>query len=148
MTKSREAKQLFEKNFNCAQSTLFTLGKDYFKDEKNALKLATGFGGGIAFRGEMCGAVSGVIMAIGLHFGQGNDSDSESKERCEKICKEFLEIFEKQHGSVRCKNLINNDLSTSEGRQAARQSGVFNTVCPSFVENSVEIFESLLQKYS
>src|SRR5210317_890420 len=100
MKKSEDSKRLFEKGFNCAQSVLFPYGKEFFKKEDYALKIATGFGAGISYRGEMCGAVSGALMVIGLHYGSSDLNSDQPKERTVKISKEFIEEFESINGSV------------------------------------------------
>ena len=90
MKKSEESKKLFKKGYNCAQSILYTYGKEYFKENANAIKLATGFGAGISYQGELCGAVSGALMVIGLHYGFADLNDNLSKELTVKISNEFI----------------------------------------------------------
>ena len=60
-----EATKLHESGFNCAQSVLCACGKYTGLDDKTALALSAGFGGG-ARCGEICGALSGAIMVLGL----------------------------------------------------------------------------------
>lgn len=144
---SNEAKELFEKGFNCAQSVLFTYGKESFKENGDALRLASGFGAGIAHRGEMCGAVSGGLMVIGLRYGYSELTMDISREMTFKVTKEFIELFEKYHGSVLCNQLIGSEINTSEGLEKAREANTFSSLCPLLVESASEIIESLLQKY-
>ena len=147
MNKSKEAKALFGKGLNCAQSILFTYGKEYFKENSSAFKLASGFGAGISYRGEMCGAVSGALMIIGLNYGCTDLTVDASKESLYKISKEFIEIFNKQNGSVLCNKLIDCEINTPEGLQYARQKDLFNNICPKLVENASEVLEFIFQKY-
>jgi len=147
MSKSKDAKETFEKGFNCAQSVLFTYGKEYFKENDLALKLASGFGAGISYRGEMCGAVSAALMIIGLHYGYSDLTMDLSKEMTFKITKEFIEAFEEQNGSVICNRLVKSEINTPEGLEYARQNGLFKKICPVLVESASVILESLIQKY-
>ena len=56
----------FEEGFSCSQAVLSAFS-DLFDLELNlALKISQPFGGGIAHRGDICGAVSGAFMSIGL----------------------------------------------------------------------------------
>ncbi len=148
MNKSKEATKIFDRGFNCAQSVLYTYGKEFFKEDSLALKLASGFGAGISYRGEMCGAVSGALMAIGLHCGYSDVSEADAKELSNKIIKEFLKEFEKQNKSVYCKQLLKTDISKAEGLEYARENGLFETICPKLIESSSNLLESLLEKYS
>ncbi len=148
MTKPQAAMAVFSDGANCAQSVLFTYGKAFFKDEPMALKLASGFGGGISSRGELCGAVSASLMVLGLHFGYDNIAKTGSKEKTLKITKEFLAEFEKQNNSLYCSKLLDVDMSTDEGRQQAREKGLFKDVCPKLIESAGELLDIIIEKYS
>jgi len=62
--KTEAATSKFLEGFNCAQSVLFSFCDDLQLDKNSALKLSCGFGGGMGRKEEVCGAVSGGIMAI------------------------------------------------------------------------------------
>ena len=68
MTKAEKAVDLYGKNFNCSQAVLTAFAEDFGLSEKLTLSLGTSFGGG-ARNGQMCGAVSGALMVLGLKFG-------------------------------------------------------------------------------
>jgi C_GCAxxG_C_C family probable redox protein len=146
MNPSEEAKSLFEEGYNCAQSMLYKHGKDYFAENKLALKLASGFGAGVSYRGEMCGAVSGALMVLGLRYGYSELSADTSAEMIFRITNEFMDTFEKRNGSIICKQLLQTDISTTEGLEYARQNGIFKKTCPNLVESASEILESLFEK--
>ena len=57
---------LFCEGYNCAQSTFAALCPLTGLDQKTALRLASGLGGGVARQREVCGAVLGMSMAAGL----------------------------------------------------------------------------------
>ena len=146
MNPSEEAKSLFEEGYNCAQSMLYKHGKDYFAENKLALKLASGFGAGVSYRGEMCGAVSGALMVLGLRYGYSELSADTSAELIFRITNEFMDAFEKRNGSIICKQLLQTDICTPEGLAYARQNGIFKKTCPNLVESASEILESLFEK--
>ena len=60
-----EAERMFAEGFTCSQSVFGAFAEDLGLEKHMALKLANGFGGGIARRQEVCGAVSGAVMLIG-----------------------------------------------------------------------------------
>jgi len=133
----------FDQNFNCAQSVLAAFAAQLGLDESLALRLAAPFGGGVSRHGEMCGAVTGALMVLGL--AQGADTPA-GKENAYLLGQDFLRRFEVRHGTILCRKLINCDISTPEGLQQARERGVFTTLCPLFVHNATEIAWTLLAK--
>lgn len=133
----------FDHGFNCAQSVLAGFAHQLGLDESQLLKLASPFGGGVSRRGEVCGAVTGALMAIGL--AQGSDTPA-GKESTYAMGQDFLKRFEALHGTILCRELIHFDLSTPEGFQQAREQGVFKALCPLFVQDAAEITETFLMK--
>jgi C_GCAxxG_C_C family probable redox protein len=131
---------------NCAQSVLAAFSNGMGTDSAAALKISTAFGGGIVGMGQTCGAVTGALMAIGLRFGMTRGDDKAAKEKTRDIGKELIHHFESAFGSTTCKELLGCDLSTPEGIEEARSSGIFTTKCTSFVGKTVQLLEELIEK--
>jgi C_GCAxxG_C_C family probable redox protein len=131
----------FRQNFNCAQSVFVAFAPHLGMDESQALKLASPFGGGVARRGQVCGAVSGGLLALGL--ARGVDTPAE-KEDVYRLGQEFLQRFESKYGTILCRELLDCDISTPKGLQQAREKGVFTALCPLFVRDAAEIVGSIL----
>ena len=55
-TKAQQALETFRGNFNCAQSVLSAFAEELGLNKDTALKLATPFGAGMAYRQETCGS--------------------------------------------------------------------------------------------
>lgn len=139
----REAVSRFEEGFNCAQAVFATFAARRGMDESQALRLASPFGGGVSRQGEVCGAVSGGLMAIGLALGSDTPA---GKDRTYQISQSFLQNFISRHGTLLCRELIGSDIRTPEGRQQANQSGVFKNLCPLLVGEAAGIVQSMLVK--
>lgn len=137
------AAALLDQGFNCAQSVLAAFVPQLGLDEHQALRLASPFGGGMSRRGEVCGAVSGALMVLGL--AQGSDTPA-GKEISYRLGQDFLQGFEAKHHTVLCRELIDCDISTPEGLQQARSRGVFKALCPVFVRDAAEITQAVLEK--
>jgi C_GCAxxG_C_C family probable redox protein len=133
----------FAEGFNCSQAVFSAYAEGLGLDEKAALKIAAGFGGGMGRMAETCGAVTGALMALGLKYG-GITPDRETKERVYERVREFAARFKASHGSLACRVLLGCDIGTAEGQQIARQQNLFTTVCPQFVESAAGILEELL----
>jgi C_GCAxxG_C_C family probable redox protein len=143
MTKPADkAEQVFREKFNCAQAVFSAFAAQHGLDEKAALRIGAAFGGGISRRGETCGAVTGGLMALGL--GRST-AEPEDKERMYSLGQEFMRRFAEKHGTLRCRELIDCDLSTPEGVQKAHDSGVTTTVCTGLVRDAAEIVEEILE---
>lgn len=102
------AEEKFLSGYNCAQAILYTFAPKYGLDPDMALKLATGLGGGMCRRGEVCGAVSGGIVALGLKFGRGTQQDRSATEQTYDLAGELMSRFEKRCGSYLCRVLLEN----------------------------------------
>lgn len=131
----------FAEGFNCSQAVFSSYAEGI--DEKTALKVASGFGGGMGRMAETCGAVTGAMMVLGLRFG-GAIPDREAKERVYAKIREFAERFKTGNGSLVCRDLLNCDISTPEGYEVAKEKGLLTTICPKFVRDAAEILEEML----
>lgn len=144
MSRVEQAVQAFEREFSCSQSVLSAFADPADLGRAAALRVASGFGGGLARTGETCGAVTGAIMALGLGHCGVPAEDPLAKERAYPPVQEFLARFRAQHGSIVCRELLRCDLGTPAGLQSAREQGLFKSRCPAFVRTAAEILEDLL----
>lgn len=140
--KSDYAVNLFQNGFNCAQSVLSTFSEKYDLDQKDALKLTCGFGGGMR-SGEICGAVSGAVMVIGLKYGQNECDDIAAKQECYNKTVEFTDGFKEKNNSIVCKKILGYDLSIPEDMEKIKQQGLFNKTCVQMITDAVELLEKL-----
>jgi C_GCAxxG_C_C family probable redox protein len=134
----------FEDGFSCSQAVLSTYGVQLGLDRETALKIASPFGGGMGRMGEICGAVTGAFMVIGLKYGAADVEDKEKKEKTYSLVNEFIHQFKSRNGSILCRELLECDISTPEGRETAKEKDLFNVVCPKFVREAAEIIEQIL----
>lgn len=143
MNKPELATQIFSQGFNCAQSTLCVFSEELGLSKESALKLSGGFGSGMR-HGEVCGAVSGAIMVLGLKYGQNLEGDKESKEKTNRLVEEFNQRFKDRNGSIICRDLLGCDISKENGRTYAIDNNLFHIICPKLIRSSVEIIEEIL----
>jgi C_GCAxxG_C_C family probable redox protein len=143
--KSEAAAEKFRSGYNCAQSVLWAFSDEFGMDSDVLLRIACGFGGGIARRQEICGAVSGGIMALGLKYGQGEGKDRPYTENTYVKAQEFIKRFEAIHGTCNCKQLLlDNDLTTPEGKKNIEENNLREKVCKCCVRTAVEIVEDMV----
>lgn len=140
----RRAVGCFEEGFSCSQAILSAYGPQFGLEPETALKVAGAFGGGMGRLGEVCGAVSGAFMVIGLKYGKTRAEDEETKEKAYSLVQEFADRFSSRNGAIRCRELLGCDISTPAGRASAKEKELFTTLCPKLVQDAAEIVEQVL----
>src|SRR5690348_4462792 len=113
---SATATAKFLDGYNCAQAVLVANCDRLQLDKNLALRLATGLGAGMAREGEVCGAVTGGILALSLKYGRGEGDDRSKTDDTYARTQAFLAHFKARHASVICRELIHCDLRTPEGQ--------------------------------
>jgi len=145
-TKSEAAVEKFLAGYNCAQSVLYAFGPELGLDGEIALKVATGLGAGMARRGEVCGAVTGGILALGLKYGRGGRQGRSATEETYQKTQELMARFEERHGSCSCRVLLEGcDLKTAEGQRHFKEQDLLHKTCVGCVQSVVEILTQIVE---
>jgi len=136
----------FSEGYDCAQSVFYSYCDALGFDKNTALKMACGFGAGMGRKGEVCGAVTGGIIVIGAKYGRGERDDRTATELTYKKTREFMDRFEKKHGTFVCSKLLKGcELTTEEGRKHFKENNLSNTTCKPCVQSVVEILDSIME---
>jgi len=89
-------------DLNCAECILYSANDEYkLKIDSKGLKLAAGFGGGMAVE-DVCGAVTGAIMVLGNMFVKERAHESD---RIKTLTKEYIQKFQEKMSTINCKEL-------------------------------------------
>ena len=104
--RASRAVENFMSGYGCAQSVLAAFADLYGLDEVMAKRIAAGFGGGVGRMRMMCGAVSAIVMLVGLDCGQTEGDDRAGKSACYKVVQELLEQSKEQNGSLICAEIL------------------------------------------
>lgn len=102
--------ELFHQGYNCSQSVFAAFSKELGLDFETALKLSSSFGGGMGRLREVCGAVTGMFLAVGLKYGYTDPEDGEAKAEHYRLIQDLARRFEKQNGSIICRELLGLDV--------------------------------------
>ena len=70
---------IFEQGYNCSQAVFMAYSDIYDIEPETAAKLATSFGGGMGRLREVCGAVSGMFLVLGLQYPFIDTKDKAAK---------------------------------------------------------------------
>ena len=99
------ARANFLEGYNCAQAVLLAFAEDAGLEKTTALRLASSFGGGIGGMREVCGAVSGMLMAAGLLYGYEPGDRAGKSEHYARV-RELSERYRAENGSIICRELL------------------------------------------
>ena len=140
----------FMAGYGCCQSVVAAFADLYGLDDILAKKIAAGFGGGIGRMRMMCGAVSGIVMLVGLHCGQTECSDLEGKTACYKVVQELLEQSRQQNGSLICAEILGlkgYEKASCSYIASPRTAEYYKSrPCAAKVESAARIFADFLKK--
>jgi C_GCAxxG_C_C family probable redox protein len=140
----------FMAGYGCCQSVVAAFADLYGLDDTLAKKVAAGFGGGVGRLRMMCGAVSGIVMLVGLDCGQTEGSDREGKSACYKVVQELLARSKQENGSLICAEILG-----IKGYEKAQNSYVASPrtaeyyktrPCAAKVESAARIFADYLKE--
>jgi C_GCAxxG_C_C family probable redox protein len=101
-----QAVENFRNGYNCAQSVAMAYADLYPIDPENIKMLSAPFGGGMGRLREVCGAVTGMFLILGLEYPVTDPHDKAAKAaNYEAVQRTALEFKEKM-GSYICADLL------------------------------------------
>ena len=109
MTRGEKAKALFLEGYNCSQAVVGAFADVIGMDMKTAVKLVSGFGGGMGRLREVCGAVTGMFFVVSILYGYDEPQDSEGKKELYARIQELAARFRSEAGSIICRELLGAD---------------------------------------
>lgn len=131
---SERAVDFFSRSYNCAQSVYAASATGNGLSEAQRLALAAPFGGGVARQGEICGALTGALLALGEASGEAMAADpAAARDALYKQAQQLTEAFRKAHGAIRCGELTGCILGTEEGQRVFRERELHKNLCSSLV---------------
>ena len=145
MNRFERANAFHHKGFNCCQSVVAAFSDLTGLSEQESFNMSSGFGGG-AGTGELCGAISGAIMTLGLLTPVDMEDPIGSKKKTVALGKEFQKRFVERFGALRCHDLLKNKFEPTEANASvAMQMGLTNH-CDIMIVTAVEVVEEILKE--
>lgn len=148
-TRVAHAVELFMQGYGCCQSVVAAFADLYGFTPEQAKRIAAGFGGGVGRLRMMCGAVSGIVILVGMDCGQTEGQDREGKSHCYKVVQELLQQSEEQNGSLICAQLLGLKGPVPPGNYVAspRTAEYYRKrPCAAKVESAARIFANYLAR--
>ncbi len=136
---SDRAVELFMEGKNCSQAVFAAFAPDLGLPEETALAVSIGLGGGVGRMREVCGAVSGSAMLVGLRFPELDKAAAYEKVRM------IIEEFKKTNHSIVCKELLGLSKAEKSSVPEARTAEYYQKrPCVKIVEDAALATEKIL----
>lgn len=90
---------------NCAQSTALALMEEFGLGNMEIIKALTPFPG-IAGTGNVCGGITGSLVAFGLYFGSDDRFDVEAVSNTIAIAQQYIALFKEKIGYICCADIL------------------------------------------
>lgn len=145
MTREEIARNLFTEGYNCAQATFGAYADQLGLDKETAMRLASSFGGGMGKMREVCGAVTGALLAYGMLKGYSDPKDLTAKSEHYRMIQNFMKSFQEENGSYLCRDLLNGCASDHDHRPEARSEAYYRKrPCVDCVGSAVRLLDAML----
>lgn len=133
-----KAVALFATGLNCAQSVYCAFAEELGMDAETAAKVSSGLGGGVGRLREVCGAVTGATLVLGMKYGPDKAAVYEKVQ-------EFAAVFRKEMGSIVCRELLAGTGATSGGAPESRTPEYYRKrPCPEIVRFAADAVANLI----
>ncbi len=140
------ARQLFLDDrhvFGCAETTFVVLKEAFGLPDPADSSAAMALNGGVAYSGDVCGAISGATLAVGLLAGACVRDHLIAKRVARTTMAATVDAFRARFGAVDCRELIGLDIRTEQGHRAFIESGVWREQCMAQIEFAVRRLATL-----
>ncbi len=149
MTDRKEkAKELFKKGYNCSQAVVLSFIDLLDIDENTALKLSSSFGGGMGRLREVCGAVSGMSIVLGLLYGYSDCTSQQEKHEHYQRIQQVANEFKDRNKYIVCRQLLGLEKGENDSPNPTVRTEEFykKRPCVELVQDAVEIVENYIFK--
>ena len=140
MNRLEIAYETHKRGFNCCAAVLLAFQDKLGMSEEQLLAIASGMGGGLR-TGEVCGAVSGAVMALGAAAPHNVETGPAGKEYNTALTQEFQRRYIEKQGAVCCR-----DLKPVEAKYSCTALEGVEGNCNHYILTAVEILEELLKE--
>jgi len=132
---AERARHNYLSGYNCAQSVLEALGHAEGIEVEPLVRMVTGLGGGLARRGEACGALTAGVLWLSM--ARGTTRPDEPRGEAYELAGRLIEPFRRRHGRLDCLSINGLDFSREEHRH--RCSGI----CAWTARRVIDILEEI-----
>ena len=147
MNHADEAQRLFLEGYNCAQAVFCAFCDETGLSLENAARLSLSFGGGMGRLREVCGTVSGALMALGMLRGYSDPADPQAKAEHYRLVQQYAQRFREINGTIICRELLKDVPVTPGGVPEARTPEFYRRrPCLRLAGEAAGLLEQMLQE--
>ena len=144
--RSDKARELFKNGYNCAQAVFLAYCDLFDVVPEFAATISAPFGGGMGRMREVCGAVSGMTIAVGFISPNNQPNDNVNKQKCYATVQELAERFRLENGSIVCRELLGLAQQKDDPTPSPRTEEYYKKrPCSKMVEEGARIFADYLE---
>lgn len=148
MTRREAAMTNFRKGYNCSQSIVLAFADMLPIDEKNLLRMASSFGGGMGRLREVCGSVSGMFMVAGFLYGYDGPETGQIKADHYARIQELAHRFEEKHGTIVCREMLGLSVRHDVPVPEARTEEYYKKrPCAEIIGDAAEILDRYIREH-
>lgn len=148
MDYGERAKENFQSGYSCAQAVFLACTEDMGLDTGTRARIASSFGGGMGGMRQVCGAVSGMLMALGLKYGYADPKDRAGKTAQYELVRALADEFKKENGSIICRELLGLDENCQPKPPEDRTAAYYaKRPCAKLCQTAGEIFERYVAEH-
>jgi len=143
--RTEKAVALFKAGCNCSQSVVAAFCDVFGLDEKTAMRLSCGLGGGVGRLREVCGAVSGMAVLAGLKYGNATPDDAAAKKKTYEVVQAMANEFRQKNGHIVCRQLLGLEKPENDPTPSGRDAAYYQKrPCAAYVADAAAIVERFL----
>ena len=135
-----------EEGWLCSESVLQALAEALNVSSELIPRIATGFAAGIGRSGELCGAVSGAILGLGLRFGRDSLEEAVGDRKPHWFATEMVKEMKERHGSATCAGILGLDLQDPEDMKRYYELDHWETTCRDLIREATSLAYDILQE--
>ncbi|NCA98024.1 MAG: C_GCAxxG_C_C family protein [Clostridia bacterium] len=145
-TRADRAEALFKSGYNCAQSLIGAFEGEIGIDFETSTRLASSFGGGMGRLREVCGALTGLFMVVGLQSGYSDPQDYEAKTRHYQLVQDLAAQFRDRYGTILCRDLLELEETVSEPVPEMRTEAYYQRrPCAEYIRFAASLLDAKLK---
>lgn len=135
----------FTAGCNCSQAVVMAFHDAFGLDEKTAMRIACGLGGGVGRLREVCGAVSGMAVLAGLKYGNEDPKDTAAKAKTYAVVQQLANAFREKNGSIVCRQLLGLEKPENDPTPSERTPAYYRKrPCAEYVADAAALVERTL----
>ena len=148
MDKGDKAVSLFAEGYNCCQAVALAFSEEAAMDRDQLARLASSLGGGISRLREVCGAVSGMAVILGLLYGyEGPETGEVKADHYARVQQLALE-FEQLHGSMVCRDLLGLGPGHSSPSPTPRSAAFYaSRPCANLIRSAADLLAGYIKEH-